>query len=113
MRATFWHTCLRKDKRHSPENTGFKVAPGSAVIPSDLAELAQKYRQISIPTLILWGREDTIVPLTHGERLHHAILNSRLIILDHCGHIPHEETPEAALHAMQTFISGDQKMALP
>jgi pimeloyl-ACP methyl ester carboxylesterase len=83
------------------------------IIPSDLPELAQKYRQISMPTLILWGREDTIVPLTHGEHLHHTILNSRLIILDHCGHVPHEETPEAALHAMQAFISGDQNMSLP
>jgi pimeloyl-ACP methyl ester carboxylesterase len=83
------------------------------IIPSDVAELAQKYGQISVPTLILWGREDTIIPLANGERLHHAIPNSRLIILDHCGHIPHEETPEAALHAVQAFISGDQKMSLP
>jgi pimeloyl-ACP methyl ester carboxylesterase len=83
------------------------------IIPPDFAELAQKYRQISVPTLILWGREDTIVPLAHGERLHHALPNSRLIILDHCGHIPHEETPEAALHAMQAFISDTQKRSLP
>jgi pimeloyl-ACP methyl ester carboxylesterase len=83
------------------------------IIPPDFAELAQKYRQISVPTLILWGREDTIVPLAHGERLHHAIPNSRLIILDHCGHIPHEETPEAALHAVQAFISDTQKRSLP
>ena len=80
------------------------------IIPPDFAELAQKYRHISVPTLILWGREDRIVSLANGEHLHHAIPNSRLVILDRCGHIPHEETPEATLHAIQAFLSSEQKM---
>lgn len=46
---------------------------------------------INQPTLIIWGEDDKVIPLDDGRMLHDSILNSRLIILRDCGHVPQEE----------------------
>jgi 2-hydroxy-6-oxonona-2,4-dienedioate hydrolase len=50
---------------------------------------------ITVPTLILWGREDRITPLAVAERFHAAMPGSTLVVLRHCGHAPMIEQPEA------------------
>lgn len=52
------------------------------------------YGQIQIPTLLVWGREDRIVPVQHAYRFHREIKTSQLIILEKTGHAPQEENPE-------------------
>jgi pimeloyl-ACP methyl ester carboxylesterase len=49
---------------------------------------------LSIPTLILWGENDTWIPVQHGKLFHQAIHGSKLILLHGLGHIPMEEDPE-------------------
>lgn len=49
---------------------------------------------INQPTLIVWGNDDTVIPVTDGHKLHDAILHSRFVILKNCGHVPHEECSE-------------------
>ena len=56
-------------------------------------EITAQYKTICVPTLILWGRQDKIIPLEIGERLRQDIPNSRLEIIDKAGHIPQEEVP--------------------
>jgi len=46
---------------------------------------------INHPTLIIWGEDDKVIPLTDGYTLHDRILHSRLVILKNCGHVPMEE----------------------
>jgi len=46
------------------------------------------------PTLIIWGEEDTVIPIHNGETLYRSILNSRFVVLKNCGHVPQEEKPE-------------------
>lgn len=48
---------------------------------------------IKQPTLIVWGEEDTVTPLSDGIHLHEEILHSRLVVLKDCGHVPMEEKP--------------------
>src|SRR5687767_860571 len=43
------------------------------------------------PTLLIWGEDDKVIPLEDGHTLHDAILNSRLVVLKDCGHVPQEE----------------------
>ncbi len=62
------------------------------------------YGQISIPTLIIWGKEDRVTGLEHAYRLNREIRGSRLEILDRCGHNPHEEYPETACRLILDFI---------
>ncbi len=46
--------------------------------------LDNRLNVINRPTLILWGRDDKLIPLTFGERFHQEITNSRLQIIDNC-----------------------------
>ena len=48
-------------------------------------------KTIKHPTLIVWGREDGLVPLSEGERFHKDIAGSTLIVFDQCGHAPNIE----------------------
>jgi len=45
-------------------------------------------KQVQCPTLIVWGKEDAIIPVAHAEKFHRDIKNSRVIIYDPCGHTP-------------------------
>lgn len=58
---------------------------------------------INHPTLIVWGEDDKIIPLRSGEKLHQEILNSRLVVLKECGHVPQEEKPEQFVEIVTEF----------
>lgn len=56
--------------------------------------IEQDANLIKQPTLIIWGEEDTVIPIKNGYKLNEEILNSRFVILRNCGHVPPEEKPE-------------------
>ena len=58
---------------------------------------------INQPTLILWGEEDTVIPAADGHTLHDSILNSRMVVLKDCGHVPPEERPELFAELVSEF----------
>ena len=67
-------------------------------------------KTIDLPTLVIWGREDELVPLRFGKRLTRDLPNSRLIVIDRCGHEPHKERPAKVIAALKEFA---QKTAEP
>ncbi|MEP7075143.1 MAG: alpha/beta hydrolase [Acidobacteriota bacterium] len=58
---------------------------------------------INQPTLIIWGEEDTVVPLRDGDSLHRSILNSRFVVIPDCGHVPQEEKTELFSELVGSF----------
>jgi len=46
---------------------------------------------IAAPTLVLWGRQDRVTPLSLGERISRAIPGARLVVIEECGHLPQIE----------------------
>ncbi|MEP7213024.1 MAG: alpha/beta hydrolase [Acidobacteriota bacterium] len=56
--------------------------------------IEQDANLIQQPTLIIWGEEDTVIPIKDGYKLNEEILNSRMVVLKNCGHVPPEEKPE-------------------
>jgi pimeloyl-ACP methyl ester carboxylesterase len=74
------------------------------IIPSNIEEIGRRYETISVPTLLVWGKHDEIVPLELGERLYRSIPNSDLVVIDEAGHVPQEEAPAATLQAIQEFL---------
>ncbi len=62
-------------------------------------------RAITIPALILWGSRDTTIPAQHAELFHRDIPNSKVIIYDGIGHVPHEEIPEKTVSDVQAFLN--------
>jgi pimeloyl-ACP methyl ester carboxylesterase len=61
--------------------------------------------QANTPTLLVWGRQDAIVPLNCGERYQQAIPGSRLVVIETCGHAPQVEKPQAFLEAVMPFLT--------
>jgi pimeloyl-ACP methyl ester carboxylesterase len=66
--------------------------------------LAERVREIQVPTLILWGRKDRLIPLEFGEWFARDIHGSRLVVFDTLGHVPHEEDPARTVAAVLPFI---------
>ncbi|MBW2233562.1 MAG: alpha/beta fold hydrolase, partial [Deltaproteobacteria bacterium] len=57
-----------------------------------------------VPTLIIWGGADPIIPVEHADAAHSAIPQSRLEIFDDVGHYPHCEAPEKFVAVLSEFI---------
>jgi pimeloyl-ACP methyl ester carboxylesterase len=62
-------------------------------------------RGVKVPTLIIWGRQDAIIPLNCGERYQQALSNSRLHVIDRCGHSPALEKRQEFLQVVKEFLS--------
>jgi pimeloyl-ACP methyl ester carboxylesterase len=68
-------------------------------------DLAARIPGIQVPALILWGAEDTWIPVANAERLHEDLPRSELIIFPGTGHTPQEESPELVLPAIQKYLA--------
>jgi pimeloyl-ACP methyl ester carboxylesterase len=76
-----------------------------------LVYIRDRLSEISSPTLIVWGREDRIIPLKHGIYGHGQIRGSRLEVFEQCGHIPNLEKPAEFNRLVRDFLgvgSGEQ-----
>jgi pimeloyl-ACP methyl ester carboxylesterase len=73
-------------------------------IPPRSDEMIAKLSSITVPTLLLWGREDAVIPLKVGQLLEQAIPNSKLEVIDNCGHIPQEEKPDETIERICKFL---------
>ena len=57
-------------------------------------------------TLIIWGHDDTWIPLKNGCRFKDEIDNSTIIVIPQCGHMPQEEQPEKTAEVLHQFLTG-------
>jgi pimeloyl-ACP methyl ester carboxylesterase len=69
--------------------------------------LGDKLHRISVPTLLVWGKEDQVTPAFVGEKFHELIENSELIILPECGHAPMMEHPEIFNQHLASFLQNE------
>ena len=60
--------------------------------------------KIQVPTLIVWGKEDRLLPASDGMRLASEMPGARLVILPDCGHLPQEEVPVAFSSIVAEFV---------
>lgn len=72
---------------------------GQSVSAADRLHLTSQ-----VPTLIVWGGCDAIIPVRHAHAAHDAIENSRLEVFEDAGHYPHCEEPERFTEALTDFI---------
>jgi len=69
-------------------------------------KLTSRLWRIRVPTLVVWGREDRLIPLVYGEAYARGIPAARLEILDGCGHLPPFEHPERFADLVLRFLDG-------
>lgn len=75
----------------------------------EMQALIAKYKTITVPVLVLWGKNDEVVPLEVGENFKRDIPNAELVVLPRCGHVPQEEEPLATQQAIMEFLEGKTK----
>jgi pimeloyl-ACP methyl ester carboxylesterase len=61
---------------------------------------------IEIPTLVVWGTRDHIIPTWHATTAHQAIAGSRVELFEGAGHFPHLDEPERFADLLADFIGG-------
>lgn len=67
--------------------------------------MVERLKEIRLPTLILWGREDVVFPLAEADVFTKAIPSARLVVYERCGHWPMEELPDRSAEELKEFIS--------
>ena len=63
-----------------------------------------QFAAIAVPTLILWGGHDRLLPPAQGLRLQQAIRGSQRVVIDDLGHLPQEEDPARSLAPVRAFL---------
>ena len=63
------------------------------------------YLAEAMPTLVIWGEGDQIIPVEHAHLAHAAIPGSRLEIFEDIGHFPHAECPERFVDVVIDFVN--------
>src|SRR5450759_4946845 len=61
---------------------------------------------IEIPTLIVWGTRDRMIPAWHATTAHQAIAGSRVVLFEGAGHFPHLDEPARFVQVLGDFIAG-------
>lgn len=67
-------------------------------------KLIHRLRRIKAPTLVVWGRQDRLVPLAHGEAYRDAIRGAQLRVIERCGHAPQVERPDQFVALVEEFL---------
>lgn len=88
----------------SPGGKHALIETGKQIIPPNIDQLTARYKDINVPTLIIWGKQDKIISPAAGDLLVQAIAGSTLQSLDQCGHVPQEEKPEATIPLVLSFL---------
>lgn len=90
------------------ENRGAFLRTLRAVVDpggQSVSALDRIYLASAMPTMIIWGENDPIIPIEHGYAAHETIAGSRLEIMQGCGHFPHVEEPFRFAELLQDFIA--------
>lgn len=75
------------------------------IIPPNIDEIAGRYSDIKLPALVMWCKDDKVVPAVFGRRLKADLPSAELIVFSDCGHMPQEEKPEDTARAIEGFLA--------
>ena len=87
-----------------PARASALIQTGKNLTAPNYAGIKESLNLIDVPTLIVWGRQDPLVPLEPTlNTLHDGIKGSTTLVIDDCGHIAHEEHPTPVLKQVAAF----------
>lgn len=75
-------------------------------LPSQYGPIVQGLPSIAIPALVIWGRQDQLVPVEHAQVAAQRLPHVQVRILENCGHIPMLEQPQVFGEAVCEFLGG-------
>jgi pimeloyl-ACP methyl ester carboxylesterase len=119
-------TGLRRNFHRPDESAEFKTYWGKELTPEE-TDLIEQHREMTCriawkpymhsltlrhllpgvrtPTLLVWGKNDTVTPLDCGEIYQRAISRARLVTIDDCGHMPEMEKPAEFADIVRKFLA--------
>ena len=69
------------------------------------------YLSTPVPTLLVWGGRDPMIPAAHGAAAHAALPNSRFVVFPTAGHFPHRSEPARFAAALHDFLTTTEPAA--
>jgi pimeloyl-ACP methyl ester carboxylesterase len=69
------------------------------------------YLTAGMPTLLVWGQRDPVIPIEHGALAHAAMPGSRLVVFENAGHFPHRSEPERFNSVLREFLRTSEAAA--
>ncbi len=84
------------------------IDPGGQTVSA----MDRLYLASPMPTLIIWGDRDDIIPVSHAYAAHQAMPDSQLVIIEGVGHFPQIEAPEQFVNALLDFIDSTEPARL-
>ena len=88
------------------QTRGGQLAAVRARTQADQFPVEPDLGKISARTLIIWGAEDALIPLAAGRKMNSLIKDSKLLVIEKCGHLPQEEMPERVVEEIGRFMKG-------
>lgn len=79
-------------------------AASKTVMQNDFGSLESELGNIQAPTLIVWGEKDLLIPATAAGKFNRLIPDSKLVMIEKCGHMPQEEKPAETTAAFIDFL---------
>jgi pimeloyl-ACP methyl ester carboxylesterase len=86
---------LREGNRRALAQRVRQLEPGAA---------ADRLERLAVPTLILWGGRDRLVPPAQAAEFERRIAGSRRVVFESLGHVPQEEDPSATAAVLKDFL---------
>ena len=71
----------------------------------EMGEHAARIPQLNLPTLVIWGAKDQLIPPAYAERFARDIAGSRLVVFPELGHVPMEEDPVRTADLVRGFLA--------
>lgn len=76
----------------------------SQVIAIMNSDRSARVREVKMPTLVLHGLDDQLIPVENGRQLAARIDGAKLVLFERCGHLPHLELPERCAGELHEFF---------
>jgi pimeloyl-ACP methyl ester carboxylesterase len=80
---------------------------------SRLSQFADHFRDLRVPTLVLWGAHDVYLPVEQAVRQREVFPGARVVVLPDSGHWPHGDAPDAVEHHLIPFLRGAARCETP
>jgi pimeloyl-ACP methyl ester carboxylesterase len=97
---------LVEDVERAFERPGTRAAALETVRGMDFTRMEDAYQRVTVPVLLMWGREDLVTPVSIGERLVRQLPKSKLVVYPRCGHFPMLEAASESTRDLREFLEG-------
>ena len=91
----YFELTLREGNRH---------ALGLRMQQLEMGQDAERIKTLALPTLVLWGGRDRLIPPVNAQHFAFDIRGAKLVVFDQLGHVPHEEDPARSVAAVIAFL---------